>query len=798
MSEPTHQPEADGQATYSMAQPHNPVSLEQLQQLAHQAQQLQDGTAAILPLGQTMPIEGHQFGQAALNGHDLSPGGAPLSTAELLRHVGMASGQGSTGAPQVNLSDFQAVANAYAAEIPQQQLYQASGDVPIASQAQSIPAPSENHDDSAAVPPPADSQADASALYKPPVSGLEGIVHDAVHKDGMSVLGVPPPVQQQEQPPPPAQIIGDGQNTVLAAKILTESDVKHSRAILPRIAVENNLPFLLGYRTYGLVLPDPEGRRWEFTIKSWANGRADRTPGERKKDRRVYVVEQMANFLAKNKLVVGDVIGFVVVDGHLQVHCQTHELRAWIERPTYGAPTLISQPEPVPAKCSVLEDIPEDDSVHRQCMRSERCSKPDGHPGFCVGRQDGQRARNTQARLKLTYWPPPSGDMINAVDPSIPIMEIPPAAMPSSGVFLAYRVPVPGHPDTVELPPGSLIKIPIACAREGCLKLTVTGPPGQQHDLIARALLDETPAPIEQDSPDAAVRLNPPGRRVTWQLSGLATLHAAHACDMGDEVCIERQGGGFAVSKVPSDQLLTMPGRPMPLNPSPTVGFGELLCQRAQGCMKAVNHTGFCSGHRGFKRRADGEEIEGGAPKKRRSEPKRKGAKAKATAADETWLPSPGMPADTPGVPQRWTRDAPHVDTVAMIPPADVVPPIPAPSKHVEVNDAADMLLALSGGGQEMGTDTKPPAVAQAQVPPVDKVGVLPEVPMVPAVPPGPANGAPQANVMHTIPAEHAHVPLAEVEDDGGQSYLQLLQNAMTNLSRDEGLMDGAPPPPPS
>ena len=145
-----------------------------------------------------------------------------------------------------------------------------------------------------------------------------------------------------------------------------------------------------------------------------------------------------------------------------------------------------------------------------------------------------------QARLKLTYWPPPSGDMINAMDPNTPIMEIQPSAMPSAGVFLAYRVPVPGHPDTVELPSGSLIKVPIACAREGYLKLTVTGPPGQQHELIARALLDETPAPIEQDSPETAVRLNPPGRRVTWQLSGLASLHAAHACDMGDEVCIER------------------------------------------------------------------------------------------------------------------------------------------------------------------------------------------------------------------------------------------------------------------
>lgn len=95
MSEPTH-PDAEVPAPYSMAQPHNPVSLEQLQQLAHHAQQLQDGNAGMLPLGQTMPTDAHQFGQAGINGHELAQGGATLSTAELLRHVGMASGQART------------------------------------------------------------------------------------------------------------------------------------------------------------------------------------------------------------------------------------------------------------------------------------------------------------------------------------------------------------------------------------------------------------------------------------------------------------------------------------------------------------------------------------------------------------------------------------------------------------------------------------------------------------------------------------------------------------------------------
>jgi hypothetical protein len=103
--------------------------------------------------------------------------------------------------------------------------------------------------------------------------------------------------------------------TVLAAKVLTESDCKHSRAILPRIAIENNLPFVVGFRTFGLLLPDQDGNEWEFVIKSWANGRSEKSGQTRRKDRRVYVVEQLSSFLAKHALGVGNIIGIVLVDG---------------------------------------------------------------------------------------------------------------------------------------------------------------------------------------------------------------------------------------------------------------------------------------------------------------------------------------------------------------------------------------------------------------------------------------------------------------------------------------------------
>lgn len=119
-----------------------------------------------------------------------------------------------------------------------------------------------------------------------------------------------------QAPQPPAQILSEGTGTVLAAKVLTESDVKHSRAILPRVAVENNLPFLLGYRTFGICIPDETGSQWEFVVKSWANGRTDKTGQTiKRKDRRVYVVEQMSKYLAKHHLGVGDIVGFVHVDG---------------------------------------------------------------------------------------------------------------------------------------------------------------------------------------------------------------------------------------------------------------------------------------------------------------------------------------------------------------------------------------------------------------------------------------------------------------------------------------------------
>lgn len=107
--------------------------------------------------------------------------------------------------------------------------------------------------------------------------------------------------------------------TVLAAKKLTASDIKNSRAILPRLAIENNMPFVMAYRAYGLCLPDDRGQEWDVVIKSWANGRSDfASPHQKRRlDRRVFVLEGIAPFLAAHGLTVGSIFGIVVVNGEL-------------------------------------------------------------------------------------------------------------------------------------------------------------------------------------------------------------------------------------------------------------------------------------------------------------------------------------------------------------------------------------------------------------------------------------------------------------------------------------------------
>jgi hypothetical protein len=168
---------------------------------------------------------------------------------------------------------------------------------------------------------------------------------------------------------------------VLVAKCLTNSDASSGRIILPRVAVEANLPFVTAYRHYSLSVSDTRGRRYEFIIKSWANGT---------EHRRVFVLEQAAEFLRDHGVSVGDVIGICSdAAGGLVVEANTDAVREAIVSPRYGAGPFQLSGTTGPGKFAGLRDaqgaVPLVQSYSGRCIRSVHCTKPAGHPGFCSG-----------------------------------------------------------------------------------------------------------------------------------------------------------------------------------------------------------------------------------------------------------------------------------------------------------------------------------------------------------------------------------------------------------------------------
>lgn len=69
-------------------------------------------------------------------------------------------------------------------------------------------------------------------------------------------------------------------------------------------------------RSYSLPLRDSSGRKWDFVIKSWANGT---------EHRRVYVLEQVSEYIKANRLHEGDVIGICSDEcGALSIQVEKH------------------------------------------------------------------------------------------------------------------------------------------------------------------------------------------------------------------------------------------------------------------------------------------------------------------------------------------------------------------------------------------------------------------------------------------------------------------------------------------
>lgn len=180
-------------------------------------------------------------------------------------------------------------------------------------------------------------------------------------------------------------------SVVLVAKRLTNSDASSGRIILPRVAVETNLSFVVAYRHYGMHVRDEWGGTHEFVVKSWANG---------SESRRVFVLEGVGKFLKQHHVGVGDVVGICAQGDEFVVEVNTEEVKqaasstgrsSAASTPRAGAEVTprFSFGRPMPASHNILPV----DGAHGgngKCSRSAKCTKGAGHPGFCSGPKAAQ------------------------------------------------------------------------------------------------------------------------------------------------------------------------------------------------------------------------------------------------------------------------------------------------------------------------------------------------------------------------------------------------------------------------
>jgi hypothetical protein len=129
---------------------------------------------------------------------------------------------------------------------------------------------------------------------------------------------------------------------VLVAKVLTKSDASSKRVILPRIAIEANLPQLASQQTFNFIAQDNAGHTWPLCIKAWANGQNPKP---------VYVLEQVGEIMKQEKLVAGDALAVLASeDGRFFIEWKTEQARTAAARPTYSAFTFTSAAASTPAE----------------------------------------------------------------------------------------------------------------------------------------------------------------------------------------------------------------------------------------------------------------------------------------------------------------------------------------------------------------------------------------------------------------------------------------------------------------
>ncbi|KAI8476860.1 MAG: hypothetical protein J3K34DRAFT_516134 [Monoraphidium minutum] len=354
---------------------------------------------------------------------------------------------------------------------------------------------------------------------------------------------------------------------VLVAKVLTKSDASSKRIILPRIAIEANLPQLTqpgggGAHGQGRALHfdagDEEGRQWALCIKAWANGQNPKP---------VFVLEGGVGELIKShRLGPGDVVGVLKsLDGRYYVHWNTDQVREAAARPTFCAFEFAKHAEEAKEAAAAKEAREKGarekaDKAAAEAAAAAKEEADAADAAAAAAGAEGGGGGGAAARRPPPPPPPPPPQLMTAVPvTSTPL--VPGMFTPTSPCEMLVMGPAPPGPSDGGDGGDD------GCADEG----GGGGPPalhGARLDAQSSALLEFA---------DPAVA------------AAIATVHAA-------------QAAAEAAAEIEADDAeaeAAAAARPMERVGGIVHQGGALMCPRTAGCTRPAGHQGWCVGHKG-------------------------------------------------------------------------------------------------------------------------------------------------------------------------------------------------------
>ncbi|WIA31248.1 hypothetical protein OEZ86_001246 [Tetradesmus obliquus] len=347
---------------------------------------------------------------------------------------------------------------------------------------------------------------------------------------------------------------------ILVAKVLTKSDANSKRIILPRIAVEANLPQLARAQVFNLSATDPHGAAWPLVIKAWANG-ANPKP--------VYVLEQVGEMLKQYKLTTGDAVAVMASeDGRFWLEWNTPAAKAAAARPTYSAFTF--------------------KNVQQQQQQPAAAAKP--APAAPVRSSGGKGAVIAAAEAAAAAAPEqPSAAQQQQQQPAAVKVEpvTTPAQQPPA---LKLAVQQPG----VQQPQQPAASKQQQQQQPSC-STVMTAVPVTSDRLIPGTFMPQSPCSLLVMHADAA-------NTCAMQLDDPQAMMLKSRSDALFELQ-DLPAAAAVAGNAPEGEALLVPVVPEAGENGALHAGGFLLCPRTAGCTRPAGHQGWCLGHKGYKKR---------------------------------------------------------------------------------------------------------------------------------------------------------------------------------------------------